>query len=206
MIPSSSPHSILNVDVAIVGGGIAGLWLLARLRQLGYGALLIESEQLGAGQTLCAQGIIHGGAKYALHGQISDSATAIAGMPALWRRCLNGEDPMIDLRGARMLAEHQYLWATRAPTSRLAAFFASKLMRGRMEKVADAAVGDIPMALRHPEFQGTVYQLDEPILDVASVLRIFAERYREAIVRSRGPVTLKAVSYTHLTLPTSDLV
>jgi hypothetical protein len=35
-------------------------------------------------------------------------------MPALWRRCLSGEDP-IDLRGARLLAEHQYLWATGAP-------------------------------------------------------------------------------------------
>ncbi|MBK8751104.1 MAG: FAD-dependent oxidoreductase [Candidatus Competibacteraceae bacterium] len=192
MILSPSPNSTLSVDVAIVGGGIAGLWLLARLRQLGYGALLIESEQLGAGQTLCAQGIIHGGAKYALHGQISDSATAMAGMPARWRRCLNGEDEMVDLRGARLLAEHQYLWATRAPSSRLAAFFASKLMRGRMEKVAGTEVGDIPMVLRHPEFQGTVYQLDEPILDVASVLNVFAERYREAIVRSRGPVTLKA--------------
>ena len=192
MILSPSPNSTLSVDVAIVGGGIAGLWLLARLRQRGYGALLIESEQLGAGQTLCAQGIIHGGAKYALHGQISDSATAMAGMPARWRRCLNGEDEMVDLRGARLLAEHQYLWATRAPSSRLAAFFASKLMRGRMEKVAGTEGGDIPMVLRHPEFQGTIYQLDEPILDVASVLNVFAERYREAIVRSRGPVTLKA--------------
>jgi hypothetical protein len=113
-------------------------------------------------------------------------------MPALWRRCLNGEDPIIDLRGARLLAEHQYLWATRAPTSRLAAFFASKLMRGRMEKVAGAGCNDSPMALRHPAFQGTVYRLDEPILDVASVLSIFAERYRDAIVRSQGPVTLKA--------------
>ena len=181
MILSPSPNSTLSVDVASVGGGIAGLWLLARLRQLGYGALLIESEQLGAGQTLCAQGIIHGGAKYALHGQISDSATAMAGMPARWRRCLNGEDEMVDLRGARLLAEHQYLWATRAPSSRLAAFFASKLMRGRMEKVAGTEVGDIPMVLRHPEFQGTVYQLDEPILDVASVLNVFAERYLSLI-------------------------
>ena len=201
MIQSPNPNSILNVDVAIVGGGIAGLWLLARLRQRGYGALLIESEQLGAGQTLCAQGIIHGGAKYALHGEISDSATAIAGMPALWRRCLNGEDPIIDLRGARLLAEHQYLWATRAPTSRLAAFFASRVMRGRMEKVVGAEVNDSPVVLRHPEFQGTVYRLEEPILDVASVLSIFAEHYRSAIVRSQGPVTLKADGTLNLHYP-----
>ena len=121
MIPSPNPNLILNVDVVIVGGGIAGLWLLARLRQLGYGTLLIESEQLGAGQTLCAQGIIHGGAKYALHGRVSDSATAIAEMPALWRRCLNGEDEMINLRGARMLAEHgrsEHLRLPRRTTAR----------------------------------------------------------------------------------------
>ncbi|MDS4021966.1 MAG: FAD-dependent oxidoreductase [Candidatus Competibacter sp.] len=185
----------LNVDVAIVGGGIAGLWLLARLRNRGYGALLIEGERLGAGQTICAQGIIHGGAKYSLHGRFGDSAAAVARMPALWRRCLNGEDE-IDLRAARLLAGHQYLWATRAPTSRLAAFFASKLMRGRMEKVAgeraSESASDCPPALRHPEFQGTVYRLDEPIVDVASVLAALAERYREAIVRSRGPAILKA--------------
>ncbi len=184
---------MFNIDVAIVGGGIAGLWLLARLRERGYGALLIESDRLGAGQTLCAQGIIHGGAKYGLRGYAGPTAEAVAGMPTLWRRCLNGEGG-IDLRGAVLLAEHQYLWATRAPTSRLVAFFASKLMRGHVEKVADEgmAVGDYPPVLRHPHFRGTVYRLDEPIVDVASVLNILAERYRDAIVRNRGPVVLKA--------------
>lgn len=194
----------LNVDVAIVGGGIAGLWLLARLRQRGYGALLIENERLGAGQTLCAQGIIHGGAKYSLSGQLSESAAAIAGMPALWRRCLRGEDA-INLRDARVLADHQYLWATRAPTSRLAAFFASKLMHGRMEKVAATEAGDYPPALHHPGFRGTVYRLDEPVVDVASVLAAFAERNREAIVLNQGPVTPKAdgsLTLRHASQPT----
>lgn len=198
----NSNPPFLNVDVAIVGGGIAGLWLLARLRQLGYGALLIEGEQLGAGQTLCAQGIIHGGAKYALHGQISDSATAIAEMPALWRRCLQGEAE-IDLRGANVLADHQYLWATRAPTSRLAAFFASALMRSRMEKVTANTTDDIPSVLRHPAFQGTVYRLDEPVVDIASVLRVFAARHREAIVRSQGPVTIKSDGTLNLLHPSN---
>lgn len=173
----------INVDVAIVGGGIAGLWLLARLREQGYGAVLIESDRLGSGQTICAQGIIHGGAKYSLHGQLSASAQAIAGMPALWRCCLNGAGE-IDLREARLLAEHQYLWATRAPTSRLAAFFASKLMQSRMEKVAD----DLPAALQHPEFRGAVYRLDEPIVDVASVLTALAHRYQDALLLSPEPV------------------
>ncbi len=183
-------NTTLNVDVVVVGGGIAGLWLLARLHQLGYGALLIESRQLGVGQTLCAQGIIHGGVKYALHGQVNDSATALGEMPALWRRCLSG-DGDIDLREATVLADHQYLWATRAPTSRLAAFFAGALMRSRMEKVTDTA-GELPDVLRHPQFQGAAYRLDEPVLDIASVLSVFAARYRDVIVRSRGPVMLKS--------------
>ena len=179
-------HPVLNVDVAIIGGGIAGLWLLARLRQHGYGALLIENQRLGTGQTLCAQGIIHGGAKYSLGGQLGASATAIAGMPEAWRRCLRGEGDL-DLRAARLLANHQYLWATRAPTSRLAAFFASKLMRGRMEKIAEADIGDYPPALRHPHFRGAVYRLDEPIVDVTSVLAALVERHREAIILHQGP-------------------
>jgi len=63
-------NTLVRVDVAIIGGGIAGLWLLARLRQRGYGVLLIESERLGTGQTISSQGIIHGGTKYALRGQV----------------------------------------------------------------------------------------------------------------------------------------
>jgi hypothetical protein len=60
--------------------------------------LLIESEALGAGQTICSQGIIHGGAKYACRARSAEAAKLVAEMPALWRRCLSGEGD-IDLRG-----------------------------------------------------------------------------------------------------------
>lgn len=180
-----SSNNVVRVDVAIIGGGIAGLWLLARLRKKGYGALLIESERLGAGQTICAQGIIHGGAKYSLRGSVGESAKMVAEMPALWRRCLNGEGE-IDLRGA-LLAEHQYLLATRSPSSRLVAFFASKLLRGRMERVGGIGTSDYPPALRHAAFHGAAYRLDEPIVDVASVLAMLADRHQDAIVLSDGP-------------------
>ncbi|HQA25185.1 MAG TPA: FAD-dependent oxidoreductase [Candidatus Competibacteraceae bacterium] len=181
----------LPVDILIVGGGIAGLWLLARLRARGYGALLVESDRLGSGQTLCSQGIIHGGAKYSLHGQLSDSAQTIAGMPTRWRDCLAGRAD-VDLRGARLLAEHQYLWATQAPTSRLAAFFASKLMRSRMEKVANRDAVETPPALHHPAFQGAIYRLDEPIVDTASILAALATRHRDTIVLNQGPLVPNA--------------
>ena len=74
-----------DVDVAILGGGIAGLWLLARLQAAGYSALLLENQALGAGQTLASQGIIHGGLKYALDLKLNTASDALADMPARWR-------------------------------------------------------------------------------------------------------------------------
>jgi hypothetical protein len=76
----------------------------------------------------------------------------------------------------------------------MVAFFASKLMRGHVEKVAEGGMdaSDYPPVLRHPDFHGAVYRLDEPILDVASVLTVLAERYQYAIVRNQGPAILKA--------------
>ena len=81
----------IETDIAIIGGGIAGLWLLNRLRQLGYSAYLLESKALGAGQTNKSQGIIHGGMKYALQGVMTDATQAIADMPAVWEECLKGQ-------------------------------------------------------------------------------------------------------------------
>ncbi len=180
----STRSTPLTVDVALIGGGIAGLWLLARLRQQGYSTLLIENQQLGAGQTLCAQGIIHGGAKYHLGAQMSTLATAIAAMPTRWQQCLSGAGD-VDLRAARLLSDHQYLWAPRAPGARLTAFFASRLMRARMVKIAPP---DYPSALRSPQFQGVVYRLEEPVVDVASVLTALAAPHEQAMARHDGPL------------------
>ncbi|MGD8595089.1 MAG: FAD-dependent oxidoreductase, partial [Gammaproteobacteria bacterium] len=102
----------LNVDVAVFGGGVAGLWLLAKLRKLGFNAVLLEANALGAGQTLYAQGIIHGGIKYALTGKLSDSSKAVAQMPGLWRECLQGKGE-IDLSTVQILSPYQYLWSTK---------------------------------------------------------------------------------------------
>lgn len=160
----------LRSDVVIIGGGIAGLWLLTRLRQAGYSALLVEAGELGCGQSVLSQGIIHGGAKYALQGSVTQAANAIADMPALWRACLAGTGP-VDLTAARILSQHHYLWSTGKLGSRMVAFFASKAVRGRVRP----AEGDaIPAAFRDPGFKGMLYQLDEVVLDVPSVLAALA--------------------------------
>lgn len=167
----------LNVDVAIVGGGVAGLWLLARLRQLGFNAVLLEAKALGAGQTLYAQGIIHGGIKYALTGKLSDSSKAVASMPGLWRECLQGKGE-IDLSGVEILSSYQYLWSTGSLTSKMAGFFASKVMSSRTTEVRGA---ERPTVFQDAGFHGHVYRLQEVIIDTASLVRALAEPYQEAV-------------------------
>ena len=64
-----------EVDVVILGGGIGGLWLLNRLHGRGYNAVLIETGELGGGQSVNSQGMIHGGIKYALGGALTGNGT-----------------------------------------------------------------------------------------------------------------------------------
>jgi len=156
-----------STELLIFGGGIAGLWLLNRLRRAGYEALLVESDALGSGQTRYSQGIIHGGTKYALTGKLTASSEAIAAMPARWRDCLAGRGEL-DLSTVQLLSEHQYLWSTASLGSRLAGFFASHAMRSRTAPIPAA---EYPAALRQPGFRGQVYRLDEPVLEVGSLLR-----------------------------------
>ena len=167
----------------VFGGGIAGLWLLARLRHLGYAALLLEPRGLGGVQTLASQGIIHGGTKYALTGRLTDAAQAIAAMPGRWRASLAGEGDL-DLRAVRLRADHQFLWSTAGVASRLAGFFAGKAMRSRVAPVEGT---ERPEALADPAFRGAVYRLDEPVLDVPSLTAELARRTRGAALHIDFP-------------------
>lgn len=181
--PGRRVTDTLRADVAIFGGGIAGLWLLARLSEAGYGAVLLEAGSLGGGQTLSSQGIIHGGTKYALTGEATASSGAVAEMPERWRACLAGSGEL-DLNGVRLLSPHQYLWSTEGVVSRVAGFFAGKLMRSRVEPVSGDAR---PAVFRHPAFHGAVYQLDEPVLDVSSLVHHLASRYHDRLLHIDWP-------------------
>jgi glycerol-3-phosphate dehydrogenase len=171
--------SPVQIDVAIFGGGVAGLWLLARLRKLGYQAVLFESQSLGAGQTRYSQGIVHGGTKYALTGKLTGSSESIAEMPAVWRAALDGKGEP-DLRNTKLLSSHQFMWSTGKLTSRMTGFFASKLMESRTASVEGDAR---PQVLRNHHLKGQVYRLDEPVIEVASLIRSLGEPHREAIYK-----------------------
>ncbi len=174
MNPVKAPSSSLRVDLLIFGGGIAGLWSLLRARQAGYSALLLENRALGGIQTLAAQGIIHGGTKYALGGRLSAAARAVGRMPARWRACLEGRGEL-DLSSVVINARHQHLWSPPQVSARLAGFFGSRLMRGRVRVLTQ---DQRPPPLNRPEFSGAVYRLDEPVLDTASLV--------EALLRQAG--------------------
>ncbi|MDO9320009.1 MAG: FAD-dependent oxidoreductase [Pseudomonas sp.] len=161
----------LSTDVLIVGGGIAGLWLHARLRQQGFASLLVENASLGGGQSVKSQGIIHGGAKYALHGALSGASEAIADMPRRWREALSGAGEL-DLRGVRLLSDAHYLWSPGTLAGNLTSFFASKAVRGRVDQVKGE---QLPPALQDPKFKGKVYRLAELVLDVPSLIARLAE-------------------------------
>jgi glycerol-3-phosphate dehydrogenase len=161
----------LSTDVLIVGGGIAGLWLNARLRNQGFATLLVESASLGGGQSVKSQGIIHGGAKYALHGALTGASEAIAEMPKRWREALAGTGE-VDLRGVRLLSDAHYLWSPGSLAGNITSFFASKAVRGRVDQVKGE---QLPPALQHPKFKGKVYRLAELVLDVPSLLQRLRE-------------------------------
>ena len=172
---------LLTTDVLIVGGGIAGLWLNARLRQQGYNTLLIEQQSLGGAQTVKSQGIIHGGTKYALQGALTGSSEAIANMPERWRAALNGTGEL-DLQGVELLSNAHYLWSPGSIAGNITSFFASKAMRGRVDQVKGAA---LPPALQHPQFKGRVYRLAELVLNVPSLIQRLAELAGDSLLQAK---------------------
>ena len=100
--------SVISTDVLIVGAGVAGLWLNARLRRLGYSTVLVERASLGGEQTLKSQGIIHGGALTSL----MDTACGMSTLCVLpeFEVC-----PTLDLRILRVLRLLRSASASAAP-------------------------------------------------------------------------------------------
>lgn len=155
-----------EIDVAVFGGGIAGLWLLHRLSALGFDAHLFEKSALGAGQTIASQGIIHSGVKYTFDGVNRPQSEALSSMPKIWMDCIAGRGE-VDLRGTEILAEHQLMFTTGGLLNRMAGAVATKAMRSDVSAVEP---NDWPEIFRAREFSGKVYRLEEPVLATKSVL------------------------------------
>ncbi|MBK80614.1 MAG: hypothetical protein CMQ43_06820 [Gammaproteobacteria bacterium] len=177
------PTAAVDVDAAIVGGGIAGLWLANLLHARGYRTVVLEADGIGGSQTLASQGMIHGGLKYALSGNLTGASEAIAGMPERWRRCLAGGGD-VDLGGLEPLSDRYYMFATSTALGRLTSFFASRTLRGRIRRLEPP---EYPAAFADPAFRGVVYELNDFVLDtpdlLAALLRPVADRvYRHRLL------------------------
>ena len=195
-------NNSFSAQIVILGGGIAGLWLLNRLCNEGFDAVLLETNALGGGQTLASQGIIHGGLKYALNGALSPASSAIAGMPDRWRQCLAGTGEL-DLSGCQVLSPDYYMWSDSGYRSRLKTFLGSKALRGRIDALKPV---DYPAFFRHAAEQnaalkGTLYKLTDFVVDTPSLLRVLSERYSKRIYHSPSvSLTRNAVNkITHVT-------
>jgi glycine/D-amino acid oxidase-like deaminating enzyme len=165
-ILKKQPVKLKQFDLIIIGGGIAGLWTLCEARARGINAILFEKDQLGAGQTLCSQGIIHGGSKYALQAKVTQATSTISAMPKRWLEAFKGNGN-IDLSKATLLAEKQYLIPSASIDSKLLSFFGSKTMASHSKRVS---VKNAPEAYQTLNLQGSIFELNEPIFDIASVL------------------------------------
>ncbi len=169
----------MQVDTVVLGGGIAGLWLLDELRRTGRSAVLIEREALGSAQTIGAQGIIHGGLKYTLTGLLTGSAEVIREMPAIWRDCLAGtREP--DLSGVTMRAQFCYLWRTDSIASRLGMVGAKAGLRVAPRKIPRS---DWPELLKG--VPGDVLVMDEQVLSCASLMDKLAQRNAGRLLHAR---------------------
>lgn len=164
-------------DIVIVGGGVLGLWLLNRLRAQGFSAFLFESQALGGGQTGKSQGILHGGMKYALKGNLTDEAKALADMPAYWDACLKGEGE-IDLSQVTVLSAQHYLWSPNQFAAKLGGFLAGMTLASKVQTLPE---DEYPAPFQHPAFKGNVYALNEKVIDVSSLLRELIKANQDAI-------------------------
>ena len=168
-------------DVLVLGGGVAGLFILDALARAGFDPLLIEAGRLGTGQTSSSQGILHGGLKYALDGIVGRSSTSIATMPVRWASMLQGTAAP-DLSDVGVHSEHCYLWRTTTLGSRLGMIAARSALKAKPRQVDPQERPEVLAAC-----PGSVAVVDETVIDPISLLRSLADRHQSRLLAIDGP-------------------
>jgi hypothetical protein len=162
-----SGEQVLKADVAIIGGGIAGLWTRAVLARAGFSVILIENRALGHGQTLCSQGILHRGVKYAFSDAARGASSQLADAASMWMACMRGDGP-VNLRGVRVLSESTYMWTVGGILSNLTAWGASKALRSG---VAELSREEMTGGFSGAPSNVKVWRVEEPVLDASDLVR-----------------------------------
>jgi hypothetical protein len=186
-----------SAQIAIIGGGISGLWLLNSLRNAGYDAVLFEKNTLGSQQTFASQGMIHGGIKYALGGFTTPASETIADMPSVWRNCIAGQGP-VDLKNLNLLSEDYYLFSDGSLSSKVTGFFASKSLRGRINALSRT---DYPKVFANSEFNGSLYQLQDIVIDTPALISKLSQQQTNYIYHAEPQVVTDNGEVSYLQLP-----
>ena len=173
----STTENPIDMDVVVIGGGVAGLWLLDALHRKGYRCVLLEAHQLGSGQTVASQGILHGGMKYTLSNLIDPGAKAVAQMPLIWRDCLASKGQP-DLSQTKLRADFCHLWRTGSARSRFGMTGARMVLRVKPTEIPKA---DWPQALSG--LHGQVYNLPEQVIDTASFIANLAALHKDRLLK-----------------------
>lgn len=172
-------NNSLITDIAIIGGGIAGLMLQNKLEALGYSTLLLEQDKLGCGQTSHSQGIIHGGIKYALLGQITESANAVSKLPNTWEGYFNNTSDL-DLSETKILSRHHDLWNNGELKNRLKQVLMQKSLSSSGLALSKSKY---PSIFQTEKFKGNVYRINETVVDTASLLSNLAKNHKSRILK-----------------------
>ncbi len=170
----------INTEIVVIGAGIAGLWLTNVLKNNGIDCILLESDAIGAKQTINSQGMLHSGVKYALQGKVTSEMQSISDSEALllWQQAFNGQS-IIKLTANCKLIDHQYLWSNSNLSSKVANFFVSNLLKSKVEKIN---VENYPQIFKNTKFTGSIYKLYETVLNLPIVLQeLFGNVYKNCL-------------------------
>ncbi len=170
-----SAPSQYRCDTVVIGGGIAALWTAATLKAAGQTVAVLCQGELGSGQTITSQGVIHGGLKYALGGKLNEASEALSAMPARWLAAMRGEGS-VDLSGLELLSDHQILWTQSGLISQAAGFFGSKTLRGR---VAPLSKSHFPTVFSSSHYKGKLFRVEEPVINPQAVITRLADLLRD---------------------------
>jgi hypothetical protein len=166
-----------QADIVVFGAGIAGLWVANHFKALGYDVLVLEANEIGGGQSIASQGIIHSGLKYALSCKINALAKSISAMPDLWRAALKGEGN-VDLSKARMNADSQYLLIPSGFMGGLIGLVTKQALGSRVREVPKA---EWPQEIQNSGFRGSMIYMDEPVLNISSVISVLSSNLNKSV-------------------------
>jgi glycine/D-amino acid oxidase-like deaminating enzyme len=186
-----------RVDTLVFGGGVAGLWTLHALLDQGIDAWLVETGGLGGMQSMQAQGIVHGGGKYALR-RVGDVAAIqqIREMPQRWREHRAGTRKP-SLASATVNSDECWLWLPRGSwRARLEAVTLIPLLRtGGMLAAAPRARPRATWPTPLQQHAHRAYSMDEPVFDPGSVIRALVAPVDDRLLQVEEPSAIRRDSH-----------